>query len=407
MKYVAFLFHIYQPPLQRPSVLRGILQRSYIPLFNLLQNEASFFATVNVPLSLLAQLESLGHSEFLVKLKHLYTSNKIEFTGTGAYHPLLTKLPSDLVEYQILLQEYALGYYFGFRDSMEGADAIRIKSLDGFFPPEMSLNNMLLKQLDMFGYSWVLGDTAHLADNDNKNPGIYHSVNSNATVIIRDTSLSNMFAFNKDYDIYPILDYISDLKSDTVVIALDGETFGEHLKNGISFLHNFISKAGSYSIKFCKVSDTLALEKNICELHSLTESSWGAPIDTACSNPYPYWSLKGNVLHTHLWDLFSTLIAYYNTLPKDAASDLPANASLWNIDTDKDVTASINFNKLLASDVFWWASHGSVGSTVLYDVTFIHTWLQSVLEYSSTFFNDIQSSDVSAKVESITALLED
>ncbi|MCA9308091.1 hypothetical protein KC980_01130, partial [candidate division WWE3 bacterium] len=63
--------------------------------------------------------------------------------------------------------------------------------------------------------------------------------------------------------------------------------------------------------------------------------------------------------------------------------------------------------KLLASDVFWWASHGSVGSTVLYDVTFIHTWLQSVLEYSSTFFNDIQSSDVSAKVESITALLED
>jgi predicted glycosyl hydrolase (DUF1957 family) len=208
---------LYQPVTQERGFFNAIYSSCYYPLLKLIKNKKDFRVTLNTPLSLLQQMDAYGHSDWIELLKDLVSNEKIELMGSAAYHPLLTKIPQQIAEEEIILNEYGLGYYLGRRSGFEGEPSILIKDLNGFFPPELAVNQNLITSLCSLGYKWVIADELAVP----KGPGIYELKEENIKLVIRSRDLSNAISFKRDSDISEIKGMLNGDK----VIVLDGETW--------------------------------------------------------------------------------------------------------------------------------------------------------------------------------------
>ncbi|TFF86642.1 MAG: hypothetical protein EU517_00235, partial [Promethearchaeota archaeon] len=59
--YFGFLFHIYQPPVQIPPVIRQIVEESYLPIIEALKNHPDAKITLNINGTLTEQLNDFGY----------------------------------------------------------------------------------------------------------------------------------------------------------------------------------------------------------------------------------------------------------------------------------------------------------------------------------------------------------
>ena len=59
--HFAFLFHIYQPPVQIPSVLKQIVNESYRPIINAVKENPKAKITLNINATLTEQLADYGY----------------------------------------------------------------------------------------------------------------------------------------------------------------------------------------------------------------------------------------------------------------------------------------------------------------------------------------------------------
>jgi len=155
---VAIVLHLYQPPTQEEAVFRQVATECYIPLLKFIKNQKNSKFTLNVPLSLLEQMDKYGYNYWLNDLKDMVSSERVEILGSAAYHALLPKVPAQFVEREIVLNEYGLGYYLGARQGFEGEPSIMLKNVSGFFPPELAVSTDLLHTVSSMGYSWMLVD---------------------------------------------------------------------------------------------------------------------------------------------------------------------------------------------------------------------------------------------------------
>ena len=194
---LAFLLHIYQPPIQESKKVEEITETSYLPLFKTIKNKPNFNLTVNIPLSLTYQLHATSSDKVVGMIGEMFDSGKIELTSTGAYHPLLTKIPDYLIEKEIVLNERGLAYYYGKDKGFEGEDALVIQNVTGFFPPEGAINQHVVEFLDQMGYSWVFADDVavpHDHSYRSYNP-VYQMDDMNIKVAVRNKGISDMLCF--------------------------------------------------------------------------------------------------------------------------------------------------------------------------------------------------------------------
>src|SRR3989344_4396046 len=92
---IAFLLHAYQPPQQNASVFSDIAKQCYLPLVKLAKARKDFNFTLNIPLSTLEWFEKEKMEPFFYDVKSLYEAGRVEFTGSGAYHQILTKISAE------------------------------------------------------------------------------------------------------------------------------------------------------------------------------------------------------------------------------------------------------------------------------------------------------------------------
>ena len=168
MKEVGLLIDLYLSPTEEESVVRHAASDFFIPLIKLLKNAKTSRASVNVPLSTLELLDKSGFQSLISEIKQLRDDEKIELVGAAAYNPLLTELPVELVEKQIILNEYALGYYFGAKQGFEGEPSILIKDVEGFVPTLGVVNSNVLKVLQQLDYKWVFANSICLPEDKEK-----------------------------------------------------------------------------------------------------------------------------------------------------------------------------------------------------------------------------------------------
>jgi predicted glycosyl hydrolase (DUF1957 family) len=288
--HFAFLLHIYQPPVQIPPVIRQITRESYIPILETLKKYPQAKITLNINGTLTEQLHDFGYDQIIQSITSLASNKQIEFTGSAKFHPLLPLIPEPEIKRQITLNNETNRHFFG--------DCYQPK---GFFPPEMAFSEEVLSSLHDMGFEWVI--LSGIANTLPTFPTNYISKHPNGLkLIFRDDYISIDCAFNK---INNVEDFINRLHyrntSDDyyIILAMDGETFGHHVKHAITNFLKPLFKTLPYrqDVKLCTISEIID-HFPIKGSQIPRASSWSTlPYDLAHDVPFPLWFDPNNEIH--------------------------------------------------------------------------------------------------------------
>lgn len=420
---LAFLLHIYQPPIQEGKVLKEITETSYIPLFRLIKNLLSAKFTFNIPLSLAYQWHLHGYDDLISDVKSLYEDEKIELVSCGAYHPLLTRLPEHLVEDEVVLNEYALGYYFGKDKGFEGEDALMLKNVNGFFPPEMALNDNVLNVLESLGYSWVIADEVAVPIEIRKEAesSVYDFAGKNIKLVVRDTHLSNTLAFTRDTETSRFIEEVLRLRQEgkDAVVALDGEFFGHHYEEGLYLLENLVNELEKLGIRLTTVSE-LVDASDTARLDKIVESTWAASQEAIdAGDNYPMWDIQGNEIQALMWELFNAVVSTAGSSKfkgkfsgEEIASFVtfpvwdPAEVSKIEDEETRNKIKQTNFLlQAVSSDPFWWASNVEIGGRPMFRQDMILNSLEIYKKFGELSGDEALQKSIKEHSEKIQALL--
>jgi predicted glycosyl hydrolase (DUF1957 family) len=367
MKYVNFLFHLYQPPVQDAQTLAEEVEQSYGPLTRQITRQIRAFPdlrfTMNINLSLV-ELLSGPFSDILENIREAHDNGALELTATGAYHPIFPLIPLQEVERQIQLQEV------GVRSLLSDA-----YNPEGIFPPEMAFEGRLVSLFKSLGYKWTVADDGNL-----KHYGIEVPKNTiysfdGLAVFLRSNVWTNRFA---DYrgqwphgeqfvrELEECLDAWMGAEGGYLIIALDGETFGHHHTNpGEEFL--------------AELFDALSRSKDrlrtahLSELHKLFPhtaqfippgSRSTDEADVRSGDYFSWWKSNENKIHQLQWRLTNFVLDTVRHLPgpsinaemdKALYSNQYRGGSHWKFNPEEIYQGAFNLMRILqeAASVLW------------------------------------------------------
>lgn len=290
MIYFAFLFHIYQPPVQIPPVVKQIVNESYRPILDALRENPGAKITLNINGTLTEQLNDFGYTDLIEGITTLASRGQIEFTGSGKFHPLLPLIPAPEIERQIKLNNETNRNFFG--------DVYKPR---GFFPPEMAVSEEVFSAVKTLGFDWII--MSGIANTLPQFPTNFISSHPNGlNLVFRDDYISIDCAFDKINNVDAFanrLNYRNTSEDYFVILAMDGETFGHHLKHAISnfLIPLFQAEPHRNDIKLCSVSEIIDMFPKDQEQHPRA-SSWSTmPYDISHDVPFPLWFDPNNPIH--------------------------------------------------------------------------------------------------------------
>lgn len=351
--YLAPLLHAYQPPTQEITILKEISEESYKPVLSIIDEfELSRFS-LNINGILIEMLKDYGLYDTVEFIKNLYAKEKIEILGTAKYHPILPLIPEGEVIRQIKLNEQLNKKVFG-----------KKWKKCGFFPPEMAISKSTLRIIKELGYQWViLSGVALPMEKEGvywPNNHVYTSLNG-LNIFFRDDILSNKIAFNHT-NAENFFQAIKKLKKNQeitshnniyVILALDFETFGHHIKKyEFTFLKSLMELiSGDSKIQLVSISE-LSKYFPIKTLPILPkDSSWSTTYEDLSKNiPFPLWKHPENDIHHFYWKIMRSL----NQLMQ-LADKLNLVKASWEI-RNYYTTARYFYDRSLYSCPPWWGN---------------------------------------------------
>ncbi len=359
MKYVAILLHIYQPPTQIGWVIDQIAKECYLPLSTILNDPSiSPKVTLNINFSLTEQLIKHGWKEILDNFNEAAGKGFIEFTSSGAYHPIFPLIPEEEIKRQLRLNEAGnMTYMPNFKPQ-------------GVFPPEMCYSTPLAMLLAKMGYKWVITDDLPFSYYHGFVPYNFIPKVGNIRVVLRSNLHSNDISFNS----YKGNEFFYKLLSDMekwfgeeegyIVIAMDGETFGHHHKYyHEKFLRAFLCEAAN-SDKLQLVTISELVEKFEARDVFVPPSTWSATAtDLANDDPYPLWQSKFNPIHAKQWELL-----FFALEAVKEAEDKLRQKQILKEEFEK---LRLLMDKALYSCQFWWASAWNFDPSQIYRGAFL------------------------------------
>ncbi|MFX1420230.1 MAG: hypothetical protein ACFE9N_15055 [Promethearchaeota archaeon] len=349
--YWAPLFHIYQPPTQDPEVLRKIDKECYKPLFSLLGGFEHAKFCLNINGVLIELFYEFGLSDTMEMLKNLVSENKIEIVGTAKYHPILPLIPKKEAQHQIQINEELNRREFGRWERK------------GFFPPEMAISGSVAKYIRQLGYKWVIM-SGIACPVDWPYDKIYCSPNG-LQLFFRDDILSNKISFKNisaNEFVKSLKEIFQPIKNPKiksvknfnryVITAMDGETFGHHIKN---YEKTFLKKvlkliSEDQNIKTIFISDLDQYFPLNSKKIIPRESSWSTTYEDIQNGiPYPLWKHPNNNIHRYYWKLMTSLNNLMNLADNlDLTTD-------WEVQNYYN-TARYFYDRGIYSCPVWWSN---------------------------------------------------
>jgi len=155
VKEAGLIIDFFQSPIQEESTFKKVVNDLYIPLFKIIKSHKDWSVTLNLPLSTLDMLDRYGFGSFILEIKEMYANDRLEIVNSSPYGMPLSGISTEFMEAQIILNEYALGYYLGSKQGFEGEPSIMMRDLVGFLPPRYYFDTNLHDVLSELGYRWV------------------------------------------------------------------------------------------------------------------------------------------------------------------------------------------------------------------------------------------------------------
>ncbi|MHA1733972.1 MAG: hypothetical protein ACTSU5_18685 [Promethearchaeota archaeon] len=289
--HFAFLFHIYQPPTQISPVIKQVVEESYRPIIQALRDNPGAKISLNINGTLTEQLSDYHYDDVIDGFAALASRGQVEFTGSAKFHPLLPLIPEPEVTRQIKLNDETNRRYFG-----------SVYKPRGFFPPEMAISEEMLVPVKKAGFDWVIA--SGIANSLPEFPTTFISRHDKTglNLVFRDDYISIDCAFDKINNVEAFANRLKYKNQDHdyyVVLAMDGETFGHHVKHAVTnFLRPLFENLPSRSdIQLCTVSEIVERFPKGAE-QSPKSSSWSTmPYDLERHVPFPLWFDPNNPLH--------------------------------------------------------------------------------------------------------------
>ncbi|HMF34779.1 MAG TPA: hypothetical protein VKK79_25385 [Candidatus Lokiarchaeia archaeon] len=341
--YWSPLIHVYQPPTQKPYILKKIDEECYRPLFHVIDESPNARITLNINGVLIDLLYEHGLGETVELLKKIVHDGKVEIVGTAKYHPLMPLIPLKENFRQIELNEVTHKATFGEEWERKG-----------FFPPEMAISPEVLKIIQQAGYQWVIG--SGIACTDAWPYDVVHQLSNGLMMFYRDDIVSNEVSFSK-LNAQGFVSKITRMYSCDdyyVITAQDGETFGHHIKHAEqTFLKKtFDLIAEDDGVEICFVTD-LIQKFPVVEASAPRPSSWSTNMgDINYGVHYPLWKHPDNPIHNiqyRILDHVSELMDALDTCSDATLCNDPAYLDYKN-------TARYFYDIGVHSCQFWWAS---------------------------------------------------
>ncbi|TFG23166.1 MAG: hypothetical protein EU529_08225 [Promethearchaeota archaeon] len=315
--FFSFLFHIYQPPVQIAPVVKQIVNESYRPIVEALKSHPEAKITLNINGTLTEQLHDFGYDDLIEGITTLASRGQIEFTSSAKFHPLLPLIPEPEIRRQIKLNNETNRKFFG--------DLYKPR---GFFPPEMAVNEEVISSVKKEGFEWmIMSGIANILPEFPTNSISHHP--NKLKLVFRDDYISIDCAFDKINNVDAFISrlYYRHTSEDYyVILAMDGETFGHHVKHAIDnfLIPLFEALPHRGDVIMCTVSDIID-RFPLGEKQSTRPSSWSTmPYDIAHDVPFPLWFDPNNEIHIEQHKFFMyalTLIhlssKYYESMDEE------------------------------------------------------------------------------------------
>lgn len=314
--YFSFLFHVYQPPVQIPPVIKQIVNESYRPIIEALRTHPEAKITLNINGTLTEQLNDYGYTDLIEGITTLTARGQVELIGSGKFHPLLPLIPEPEIVRQIKLNNETNKHFFG-----------DVYKPTGFFPPEMAVSEEVFTVVKDMGFDWII--MSGIANTLPDFPTIYVSQHPNGLkVLFRDDYISIDCAFDKINTVDAFISrlYYKHTSEDYyVILAMDGETFGHHVKHAINnfLIPLFDALPHRQDVKICTISEIV--EKfPIGESQIPRASSWSTmPYDIAHDVPFPLWLDPNNQIHReqHRFFMYALTLIHLSYKYRESMND--------------------------------------------------------------------------------------
>lgn len=345
MIYVGFLLHIYQPPNQLERVLDKIVGECYKPLFDLINNKPGSRFTLNLNWSLTELLLKQGYTDVLAKIQEGLKKHRLEITGTAAYHAILPLIPRDEQIRQIRVNYEKNRGVFG-----------EYYKPKGFFPPEMAFGHDIIEAIKEEKYKWTITDDQPFNCIHNEVPFNYVPVMDGLPVFLRSNLWSNKISMESHPDGSKfsgreICEWLINDMNDWwkgqdgyIIIAMDGETFGHHVKGYIElFLESFIDEIKRRKDQIKMVHITKLLKKFPRDEKQVPPGSWSTNAEDFWSgNVFPLWKNKYNSAHQLIWELVNLAIESVHRLESNLDKSLNS-CTLWWAAKNQDEISPITY----------------------------------------------------------------
>ncbi|MEJ2250862.1 MAG: hypothetical protein P8Y97_14565, partial [Candidatus Lokiarchaeota archaeon] len=312
------------------------------PIIETLRANPSAKITLNINGTLTEQLNDFGYNDIIEAIATLASKGQIEFTGSAKFHPLLPLIPEPEIRRQIELNNETNMRFFG-----------EVYHPKGFFPPEMAVSEEVFSIVNDMGFKWII------------NPGIANMLPdfpttfiskhpNNLKLIFRDDYISIDCAFDKINNIEAFanrLKYRNSSEDYYVILAMDGETFGHHVKHAIkNFLRPlFEALPHRNDIRLCNISEIINKFPDGA-IQEPRASSWSTmPYDLANDVPFPLWFNPENELHIEQHRFFMYALTLVHLALKYRESMDPERKRIFD-------NARNLLDRGIHSCQQWWAS---------------------------------------------------
>lgn len=320
-------FHLYQPANIDSFSVKQALDKSYFRLLRLMEEHPALKMTWNITGCLLERLFDEGEHDFLLRLKRLAESGRLELVSSAAFHGLLPLLPEKEVVRQIKENEKILHKFLGLKNRPKG-----------FFFPEMAYSPAVAKIVKSLGYQWIILDEVTFAGGQSR-PDFsraYLDENSGLKVIFRNRAYSNSYPPDK---LIVALTKEKINHARPVITATDAELYGLRHEDPSAELERVV-KFKNLTTQTITQFLTVAAKTGLVPV-KLKSSSWeSSRQELLKKQPFRLWRDQKNKIHTYLWRLAELAIVLGERFPHDKNY----RWYRWHL------------VRGIASCTFWWAS---------------------------------------------------
>lgn len=349
MKYINFLFHIYQPPVQSETALAQIVRKSYDPLLRQIAQYPNLKFTLNINYCLVELLlESFPH--LVRRIREVHDQGILELTETGAYHPTFPLIPLREVKRQIEINNREMRKVLSSHYNPKGV-----------FPPELAFAGRLVPLFKSLGYRWTMADDCYLQYYGSEVPYDKIYTFDGLAVFLRNNFWSNQLAnyhgqwANGQDFVTQLADSLESWMGKTsgyAIIALDGETFGHHHPElGERFLSEMFAALSDAAERLQTVHEADLYREFPHTPHFIPPGSWSTDAaDVQRRDYFSWWNSDQNRIHELQWKFTNFVLEMVRGIQNDEI----------NLELDRS----------LYSCQYWWASHWKFSPEEIYKGAF-------------------------------------